>query len=86
MVGIGRGICSGVFLEEPLIGGGRKKGKDRQAIRRIEYMQGWMYGTGQQRWAGVSQLWEEHVAKEEGRKEGREEGSHARRRKEGTER
>lgn len=45
-----------------------------------------MYGTGQQRWAGVSQLWEEHVAKEEGRKEGREEGSHARRRKEGTER
>lgn len=35
-------------------------------------MQGWMYGTGQQRWAGVSQLWEEHVAKEEGRKEGRD--------------
>lgn len=65
---------------------GRKKGRDRQAIRRIEYMQGWMYGMGQQRWAGVSQLWEEHVAKEEGRKEGREEGSHARRRKEGTER
>lgn len=36
--------------------------------------------------AGVSQLCEDHVAKEEGREEGRKETMHARRRKEGTER